>query len=228
MQSQYPTDYVPAFGTSFGSAFGFVQQKDTLVSEFCNSQLDETCQTRFVTKYEPLSFGRTKTADESFQNIFGLVEMGHSYSFVFQTELKTLQTLLTFNTKRDLAYKIHNLRIIHIENSGNMPGVSDPYIITATFGNKSPNHSQFGFGFNQTNPGIEFSVYDMKLKKYTMLHYVDRHDMFQNKMSFDYNDYYFGPKRKFDSTRQEIKRQEVQSKRIREDSKQPKVETRVV
>ena len=47
-------------------------------------------------------------------------------------------------------------------------------------------------------------------------------------MSFDYNDYYFGTKRKFENTRQEDKRQEAQSKRTREDYKQAKVETRVV
>lgn len=222
MQSRCPT------GFGFGPALGFVQQKDKLVSDFCKSQLNETCQTIFITKYEPLSIGRTKSADQNFQNICVLVELCHSYSFVIQTDLKTLQTLLTFNTKRDLVYKISNLRIIHIVNSDNMHMVSDPYIITATFGNKSSDNSHFGFNFNQTNPGIEFSIYDMNLKKYTMIHYVDRYDMFQNKMSFDYNDYYFGSKRKFESTCQKMKREEVQSKRKREDCKKSEVETRIV
>jgi len=223
MQSQQQT--TGFFGTTF--------QKDTLLADFCNAQVDTTCQTRLVTKYEEFSLTQYKSdANRFFNSLFGLIPtgfLGSSYSFAVQTNLETLQKYLNFKTKRDLAYNFHNLRIVHVVNSHSKNG--DPYILTATYGSKSTNSTNtgvFGFNFNQSNPGIEFSVYDMQLQKYTMLHYVDCHDMFQNQMSFDYNDYYFGTKRKFEVTRQEEKRQKEQSKRTCEDSKTPKVETQEV
>ena len=208
---------------AFGGFFSTTARVESQLNTFSEAQLDKTCATTFVSKFEHRQLFSKVNSDAFFSNLPAII--GMDYSFVIQTNLESLRNNIKFNTRRDLAYNMKNLRIIHVVNSGYtyMGKQMDPYFLCAT-----THVGSFAFGSNTSNAGIEFSVYDMAQQKYTMLHYVDRHDMFQNKMSFDYNDYYFGTKRKFENTRQEDKRQEVQSKRIREDYKQPKVETRVV
>ena len=119
--------------------------------------------------------------------------LGTDYSFVIQTNLETLQKHLKFETRRDLAYKIYNFRIIYVINSGYtyMGKQIDPYFVCGI-----TTKGSFAFGGVPPTQEIEFSIYDMTQQKYKMLHYVVHHDMFQNQMSFDYNDYYFGMKRK--------------------------------
>ena len=102
---------------------------------------------------------------------------------VVKTNLSVLKRLKP-EVRNKLAQEMHNLRIIHVVNSSFGVTDNDTYFICANAKSE------------QTNPGIGFSVYDMTRQKFTMLHYVDVNDMAQNNMSFDYNDYNFGMKRK--------------------------------
>ena len=181
--------------SGFGSFFNMYVPKDKSLDIFAHAQLDNSYETKIISKYEYRPLMSSGDANDYFQNLINF--LGMNYSFVVQTNLEILQKL-TFATRRDLGYKLNNLRIIHVINSNHilMEKYTDPYFICA----KANTFSGFGLGFgiNSNNPGIEFSVFDMHTQKYVMLHYVSSHDMFQNNMSFDYNDYYFGNKRKAD------------------------------